>query len=383
MFNYNISYDEKVENIINDLENGVDIKLSVENSIDKLKQYQWDSRAINHYLYHCAKFLQNDFSKSQFNNFINQVFLVGSPLFLLMFEVSSKSTIEKVNFVIDLMGGVIENNHLILKNKTFNNLNSLNFDSSLYPDCQFFEVFAKNVVAAYVKNLRLRDSNQYPFIRIHQFRYYIDKCNIEFIRNNFKFGNITDQEALSLYTTKYNLVPYKGSVSNARFHQRGWLLNERFAFNEKWMNKNGYVEFIIDIDGNFVGMWNVLKVARNGELVFAIDGVEVLLKNLPNDYDEVVNVLKEEFNIDDSKIVMAFSQIANTNSFNYAGHYNKKNTIKGIFDNSYNIHAAIDMISYKLKLDFGIRMVICDPSKVYFKSTSRCELKSVRSRINA
>ena len=92
---------------------------------------------------------------------------------------------------------------------------------------------------------------------IHQFRMYIDKHNIEYVRNNF--DGKTDYEKLKNYAAEFEFSLYYGEPS--RHHNK---IQKDSAFDgqkyDKILTPNRLSEFIINVEtGEFVTEWDVLK----------------------------------------------------------------------------------------------------------------------------
>ena len=175
--------------------------------------------------------------------------LVGSDVYTYMFESSELKAKKKALLVIEQMGGYLDENGMLqLKDGD-------EFYLSMEPHSVFLEDYAQCVRDAYQKKnktyKRLDDT------MIHQFRMYIDKHNIEYVRNNF--DGKTDYEKLKNYAAEFEFSLYYGEPS--RHHNK---IQKDSAFDgqkyDKILTPNRLSEFIINVEtGEFVTEWDVLK----------------------------------------------------------------------------------------------------------------------------
>lgn len=169
----------------------------------------------------------------------------------------------------------------------------------------------------------------------HQFRYYISKHNINYVRDNYKLDGMTDYDALKIYTQK-EFSGHKLLPEPARYHNRyKSSYDKEIAGKEniKRLTPNFHGEFIIDKNGNFVSQWDVFKKDKDG-----------LIDMDPTHY------MDNELRI-----------IADTESFNYA---NKND----------EIHKKLDS-GYAKSFDFEVRQyatkIFISPSKsMYFNDNN-------------
>ena len=130
------------------------------------------------------------------------------------------------------------------------------FYLSMEPHSVFLEDYAQCVRDAYQKKnktyKRLDDT------MIHQFRMYIDKHNIEYVRNNF--DGKTDYEKLKNYAAEFEFSLYYGEPSrhhNKNSKRQLHLTEQKY---DKILTPNRLSEFIINVEtGEFVTEWDVLK----------------------------------------------------------------------------------------------------------------------------
>ncbi|MEN8905694.1 MAG: DUF3114 domain-containing protein, partial [Clostridiales bacterium] len=174
-----------------------------------------------------------------------------------MFEKCEHDSKDKALLVINQMNGEIDENGMLqLKN-------GYKFDENMSPHSEFLEEYAGCVEKAYEGKI-LDDK------RIHQFRMYIDRQNINYIRNNYE--GETDYEKLIDYSNKENEELDYGSDSI--YHNRIYLERidkdldkhilehakiNKYECNDKIKTSNGLSEYIVDKTGNFVTQWDILK----------------------------------------------------------------------------------------------------------------------------
>ena len=105
---------------------------------------------------------------------------------------------------------------------------------------------------------------------IHQFRMYIDKHNIEYVRNYFK--GPTDYAKLQAYAKNFEMKLYYGEPS--RHHNKiGRGEHFRKLKYDKVLTPNRLSEFIINVEtGTFVTQWDVLEIRKDGTVASGPDG---------------------------------------------------------------------------------------------------------------
>ena len=150
---------------------------------------------------------------------------------------------------------------------------------------------------------------------LHQFRMYIDRHNIAYIRRNFKKEGMTDEEALKEYVR----APLEWGGQNgakmlrepARLHNKypsglSYRKYQKGHENKKRLTPDFHSEFIIDRDGSFVSQWNVLEEDDHGRVISDINYYwQKYLKQGKEAWEE------------------AQRQIMDTESFNYASKNDK------------------------------------------------------------
>lgn len=221
----------------------------------------WDRRAVFAYLEAIdARF--GEFREDVLTEIPQEVYLkeledlflevhkVGSDVYTYMFEVSGLKAKEKALLVISQMGGYIDGNEMLQLAGAYQ------FDSEMPPHAEFLEAYAACVRTAWQKK-----SGAYKILddqKIHQFRMYIDRQNIQYVRTHFE--GKTDYEKLKNYANQYEFSLYYGEPSR---HHNKILRKGRFEMQEydKVLTPNRLSEFIIDVrTGAFITEWDILKV---------------------------------------------------------------------------------------------------------------------------
>lgn len=215
------------------------------------------------------------------------------------------------NYILDLihkMGGYVDENGMLQLKKGFC------VGEKLPPHGKFFRELASYMEKTYgdtgFGSLGHREGRM-----LHQFRMYIDRHNLAYIRKNFKKGAMTDEDALEEYVH----APWEEGGLNgtkllrepARLHNKypcgsSYRKYQKGNENKKRLTPDFHSEFIIDRRGGFVSQWNVLEVDEHGKVISDIDY-----------YQRKYQKQGEEAWIE------AQRQIMDTESFNYAPKNNK------------------------------------------------------------
>lgn len=189
----------------------------------------------------------------------------------------------------------------------------------LHPLSDFYVYFRDLVVAEYHNPTGLKADELGH--KIHLFRSYLDRQNINFIRHYQCPGvnNPTDFQRLIHYASDNHIkLDLKTSAGfHNRYHGRYTypknmkvqLIRNSYALIR---NRARMIEFIVDIDsGNFVSQWNVLQQNEVG----------------------MVDANPQHYSIDQ------LYQIANTESFNYGIPYGGR----PVFGKYHNTHQWLDI----------------------------------------
>lgn len=184
--------------------------------------------------------------------------------------------IEESEFTLGLihkMGGYIDENNMLQLKEGFC------IGEKIPPHGRIFQAIASNVEKVYSET-GLCGLGGEKGRMIHQFRMYIDRHNIMYIRKNFKKEGMTDEEALKNYADAKSesggLNGVKMLREPARFHNKypaglSYWKYQRGRENKKRLTPDFHSEFIIDREGNFVSQWNVLEEDAYGTIISDIE----------------------------------------------------------------------------------------------------------------
>lgn len=242
----------------------------------------WDKAAISAYL-EAVDYKFREFQKGyegwqitpeeyleQLNCIYQSAHQIGSDVYTYMFEASEIKPKERVLLVIEQMGGYVDSNGMLqIEGADL-------FDIGMPPHSEFLEDYAECVRMAYEK-----EGKQYRQLdndMIHQFRMYIDKHNIDYVRKHFDGKN--DYEKLRNYAKYFEFELYYGEPS--RHHnkiEKGKKFGEQTY--DKILTPNRLSEFIVNVEtGEFVTAWDVLKRDGGGKIVSAKESYSGILERL-------------------------------------------------------------------------------------------------------
>ena len=228
------------------------------------KEYGWDKSAVLAYMeavntkfnlfgangYEAQNVMEDEYLQ-EIERIYESARQIGSDVYTYMFEESKISPKKKALLVIEQMGGYMDNNGMLQFGE------GDRFAPEMAPHSAFLEAYAECVRKAYKKkNL---DSEV-----IHQFRMYIDKQNIEYVRGYYE--GKTDYERLKAYAKNFNMKLYYGEPSR---HHNKTEKEEKFKEQryDKILTPNKLSEFIIDTEtGSFVTEWDVLKKTKSNQV---------------------------------------------------------------------------------------------------------------------
>lgn len=171
------------------------------------------------------------------------------------------------------MGGFIDENGMLQLEKGFC------VGERIPPHGKVFQDFAECVQEAYGET-GLREVSEAEARMIHQFRMYMDRHNIAYIRGLFKEDGMTDEEALMNYVQadigRGGLGRRKLLREPARLHNKypgssSYREYQRGRENKKRLTPDFHSEFIIDRNGSFVSQWNVLEEDAHGRIISDIE----------------------------------------------------------------------------------------------------------------
>ena len=171
--------------------------------------------------------------------------------------------------LIHKMGGYIDENGMLQLKKGFC------VGENVPPHGKFFRNIALSVEKSYGET-GLGEPGDLNGRMIHQFRMYIDRHNLVYVRKNFKKEGMTDEEALAVYvqtSREYGGLGGKKMLREpARFHNKypagsSYRKYQKGHENKKRLTPDFHAEFIIDRNGGFVSQWNVLEEDGYGKII--------------------------------------------------------------------------------------------------------------------
>lgn len=245
----------------------------------------------------------------------NNGFLIGTAEYLTDLQQRKLDPHDQLDLILNgqLQAYVDSNGFLQLPPSEYS------FSPMLHPLSDFYVYFRDLVVAAYHTPAGLRADELGR--KIHLFRSYLDRQNIDFIRHYQCSGvnNSTDFQRLIRYASDSHIkLDLKTSAGfHNRYHgkhtypknMKAQLIRNSYALTR---NRARMIEFIVDIDsGNFISQWNVLQ--QNG--------------------DGVIDADPQRYSADQ------LYQIANTESFNYGIPYGGR----PVFGKYHNTHQWLDI----------------------------------------
>lgn len=194
---------------------------------------------------------------------------IGSDVYTYMFASSSLSAKKKTLLVLDQMDCYLDENGMLQMG------DGDSFAAEMTPHSEFLEDYAECVRLSYQK--QNKKYKQLDNEMIHQYRMYIDRHNIEYVRNYFT--GKTDYEKLRNYAESFEIELYYGEPSR---HHNKIERNGSFKAQEydKIMTPNHLSEFIVNVKtGEFVTEWDVLKPNGEKNLVSAAGSYKAAPKN--------------------------------------------------------------------------------------------------------
>lgn len=226
----------------------------------------WDKKAIFAYLeavdtklnvfgengYEARNVTKEEYLQ-ELENIYKSAHQIGSDVYTYMFKESEMEPKKKALLVLRQMGGYIDENGMLQLGM------GDRFAPEMTPHSEFLEDYAECVQEAYKKI-----GNRYKQLdnkMIHQFRMYIDKHNVEYIRKYYK--GPTDYERLKAYAKNFGIKLYYGEPSrhHNKIQKKTRFKSQRY---DKILTPNRLSEFIIDVEtGDFVTEWDVLGKEKN------------------------------------------------------------------------------------------------------------------------
>lgn len=243
----------------------------------QLRANGWSVSAIYYFLCHQGQ--------------LAATYQVGTPLYVAMLQNSDLTAHQQLALILDqhLQAWVDETGFLQLGSSRFR------LAASLSPQSFFYPYFRQLVVDAYTTPLGL--SQDELGLRVHLFRSYLDRQNINFLRHYPAHAGASDYQRLLKYCADHHLsLDYQtGANYHNRYHGRfDYPRNMKVQLmrdsHQQRYNDARMIELIIDLaSGHFVSQWNVYRVSADG----------------------VVDADPHHYSVDE------LYQVANTESFNY------------------------------------------------------------------
>ncbi len=279
-----------------------------------LDQTGWDKAAIRVYeqIFMAAKNREKLLEHME-----REITMIGSPLYTFLFIVSRLEPKTKAILPLSQLCCFFDHqNFLQLQQADYR------FYPQLAPHALFLEVYAQVVQEAFAQQTLTHSG-------IHQFRIYLDRQNIQYVRKKYKKGQESDEQALRQYALS--------ELPEGKLHREPARLHNKFPYgssyrefmngmdNKKRVTPNFHSEFIIDHQGHFVSQWDALEKDEQG---LVISDIEYYRRKY----------------IDPKDWLLFEQRLLNTESFNYA---NKNN----------RIHKNLDMVPVK-KLSSNLNKTI-------------------------
>lgn len=262
--------------------------------VQLLSKDGWDQasqRKAAQYLYQ-QKLTSLEQIEKQKAHMWHQIHAIGSEFYTQMYQASQKGPVQRLQMLLGQLGAEIDQYHFLQIQGAYH------FDAQLAPHAPFLallcqdiqKVFKSQTLANYAQG-----EGELALLaqQIHLLRYWIDRQNINYIRENFPGGN--DYQKLLNYQTYYGLaLDYQTDATYHNRYQGRFIYPNNFKIQVTAKSK--HAEFIIDlVRGDFVTQWDVLKKLDNG-----------LIDSQPDHYGQY-----------------ELSMIANTESFNFGQVHHK------------------------------------------------------------
>ncbi|MTD42399.1 DUF3114 domain-containing protein [Erwinia sp. CPCC 100877] len=262
----------------------IDYYYLINQQINELQANGWDQTAIFAYTAHIKKTLETA-NQPDLTNYLawskQQSYLVGSPLYELLFMYSELSDRAKILLVIRQLGGFLnENNDLQMGASQYS------FDPELAPGAAFLNTFSETVQRAYPLGLKVAAADQklpksalkkrYPQeVMLHQFRHQLDKHNVEYVIRYRQMHQLATDEAAIKEILKNNWfyadpqyhnrallgmdITEKDCCKRQRnLTNRGLLKKIRkCGFYRKILSADYHSEFIVDEAGTLISQWQI------------------------------------------------------------------------------------------------------------------------------
>ena len=220
----------------------------------QLRANGWSTSAIYYFLRHQSQ--------------LDDAYQVGTPLYVAMLQNSDLTAHQQLALILDqhLQTSVDSTGFLQLDSHKFR------LADDLTPQSFFYPYFRQLVVDAYSTPLGLGQDSL--GLRVHLFRSYLDRQNINYLRHYPAAEGATDYQRLLKYCADHHLtLDYQtGANYHNRYHghfdyPRNMKVQLMRDSNRQRYNNGRMIEFIIDLDGgHFVSQWNVYRITTDGRV---------------------------------------------------------------------------------------------------------------------
>ena len=231
----------------------------------------WDEAAISCFGKYLGENADSGKSSRTRLDTITEAHLIGSALYAEMFRESKLTAREKATLPIRQMNGHIDRAGMLQLDAD----SAFHFGPTLAPHDPFWALYADTVRKAFPKGLSASEPEAEAMKLVHQFRMYIDRHNIEYIRGRYKKGDpfvtagsqtahiLTDLDSMMAYGQDLKAAGYPGLYFDepSRYHNKTFG-PESFTrqINDKILTSDRHSEFIVNrITGEFVTQWDVLE----------------------------------------------------------------------------------------------------------------------------
>ncbi|CAK8054034.1 DUF3114 domain-containing protein [Eupransor demetentiae] len=186
---------------------------------------------------------------------------VGSPVYTAMYRAQGGSPAERLNFVLQHFGAVIDDFGFLQLTGSYR------FSSELAPHSDFYKLFRTDVQHTF-KSESLADiaegNGELATLaqKIHLLRYHFDRHNVAYIRSTYP-GDDDFQKLLNYQSFCKVDFDYQTDATYHNRYQGEFKLPDNFKVQVP--EKEKMSEFIVNFKtGNFVSEWNVLQLDDDG-----------------------------------------------------------------------------------------------------------------------
>ena len=190
--------------------------------------------------------------------------LIGSPFYHADFLSLDLSPKKKALLPLQQLGAFLDEQGIL----QLSPVAEYAFYPGLSPHSAFWEDYAAMVRQGFPEGLSAEFSDSYARRLIHQFRMYIDRCNLSYVRRTYGAGSTSDLAALMAYEgdLKRQGLPGLYFDEPSRYHNKLYGTEVyRQQINDKIETANRHGEFIVNLKtGRFVSQWEVFFRGEDG-----------------------------------------------------------------------------------------------------------------------